>query len=411
MSYLLIRNKGVADFHLFTLLGASTARGDDNKIGQFGSGAKHSALTLLRMGVSPIVKLGLDELTYFTKEIEIGGVKKQRLWIDYKGQQEAQSVVTDFGSMDWDDPHMALREYISNAIDSGNDYSVQIVNEVKAVEGETRIFVPVNGAIMEYYHNLSRYFLHFVDMQGCTHFPNLSGEKCRVYRKGVYVGTMNQESTFHYNLPNIMVDESRNLKIHEAKMAIMKFIIQSMPVRDVVKVILGHEKSFECNNIFYDGSFGRNADLMKVWPMEMVIGNGQATRHLENFAYNMGKVIHHTAPDAYTYWKNYVPSLDTITSTVVNGVVVRALDGNVAENYNTVISYLRKEKLLEIAPRAMTFGGSTAKMFVRGSVLYLNENCDCYTIIEGLGELTGTDFTRASWTRLFNERALYVQPG
>ena len=39
--FLMIANNGVAPVQSFTVLGVSTARGNSDKIGQFGSGAKH----------------------------------------------------------------------------------------------------------------------------------------------------------------------------------------------------------------------------------------------------------------------------------------------------------------------------------------------------------------------------------
>ena len=48
MKYLKIVNKGEIYEKAFTLIGASTKRGDDSKIGFFGSGLKYAMAVLLR---------------------------------------------------------------------------------------------------------------------------------------------------------------------------------------------------------------------------------------------------------------------------------------------------------------------------------------------------------------------------
>ena len=49
--YLIIANPGETQVEAFTVLGASAARGNVEKIGQFGSGAKHAVLCALRSGI------------------------------------------------------------------------------------------------------------------------------------------------------------------------------------------------------------------------------------------------------------------------------------------------------------------------------------------------------------------------
>lgn len=405
-NYLCIRNEGVCDYQLFTLLGASTARGNDAKIGQFGSGAKHGALTLMRMGVTPVVFLGKDELSYYTEDTTISGNVRKRLGVAYKGKKELQSILLDFGGLDWQDPHMALREYVSNAIDSGDKWAVTLVDDAVGVDGETRVYVPLNANILEYYNNISRYFLQTCDMHTVNYFRNLGGEKARIYRKGVFVGTLNETSVYHYNLPNISVDESRNVKNFEAMRSAGYYFTGEMPVKDMVAALIhGSNETMECGSVFFRTMHGmdsvRQKDIRDSWPKEYVIGCGKDTEHLEQFARNKGLQIIQRSPGFYGYWKQFVPSLDNVTTGVVNGLITRELDGYVQKRVETVISFLTAFGLITIRPKIKCFSDSSTKCFTNEGTIYVNENCDYLTIVETIGHFTGQELGRLTWLKMF----------
>ena len=56
--YLMIENRGTVGTKLLTVVGASTARGKPDMIGQFGSGFKNSIALLLRNGIRLVVYIG-----------------------------------------------------------------------------------------------------------------------------------------------------------------------------------------------------------------------------------------------------------------------------------------------------------------------------------------------------------------
>ena len=255
MRYLKIENPGVCPVEGFTLLGASS-KGDSSSpycIGQFGSGNKHAAGVLLRMGLPPIVYCSNHKLSFTTE----AGVMKavdgdylyDRIVIQHGGRtedgkscsfKEPLSQTSNYGSVDWEDVEMALREYVSNAIDAtivhnelnnvkvpypfvGVEIAVVEDSEVKAKKGFTRVFVPLDvvGNMEDFYHNIGKWFLHFSEPWSimCSVLPkknrNLTDKKTAViYRRGVRVrevGRYECESLFDYNLNNVKVDESRNL--------------------------------------------------------------------------------------------------------------------------------------------------------------------------------------------------------
>jgi hypothetical protein len=135
---------------------------------------------------------------------------------------------------------MALREYVSNAIDAtivhnelndvkvpypfvGVEIAVVEDSEVKAKKGFTRVFVPLDvaGKMENFYRNIGKWFLHFSEPWSIKEsvLPkkgrNLSDSKTAViYRRGVRVreiGRSYNNSLFDYNLNDLRMDESRNV--------------------------------------------------------------------------------------------------------------------------------------------------------------------------------------------------------
>jgi hypothetical protein len=284
-TYLKIANPGVADPTAFTLLGASTSRSSDNSqtIGKFGSGNKHGVAVCLRNDAGPIVFCGTLGLTFGTSDVQVDtGLRTKtfaRVNVKYRGKDRAGvsrsatedlGFVLEYGATDWAGMDLALREFVSNAIDraveegevayahawakrhqidsqaKANDPTVQAnyrdailkyrktardfqnvtievvaENQVRAKDGETRVFVPLTPEVAQFYANLGKWFLHFSEPASLTKtiLPkgdrNLNGRKAAViYRRGVRVREFESSdvpSLFDYNLDNLEMDESRKV--------------------------------------------------------------------------------------------------------------------------------------------------------------------------------------------------------
>ena len=128
MQYLAIRNPGVADYSGLTLLGVSTTRnsGCSGTIGTFGSGSKLSIALLLRYGIEPIICCGKLKMRFFTRSQIVKMQVFNRVCVEFSGTDldgrsktstEDLGFVLEWGTADWTKPEMALREFISNAID------------------------------------------------------------------------------------------------------------------------------------------------------------------------------------------------------------------------------------------------------------------------------------------------------
>lgn len=257
--FLKIENKGVAPFEGFTLFGATSKRTSVNPlvIGTFGSGSKMAVGTLLRANLNPQVFCGLTKLQFFTKPVTMkstgGDVSHKQVCVSFTGKIEDKAVnrtedlsfVLDYGTADWTDIGLALREFVSNAIDGQIDttggfdgVNVEVVDEskVRAKDGFTRVFIPLTERVQEWFNNLGKWFLHFsepdVVRDGIQVLPkknrNMTDSKRPViYRRGVYVREFmatDTESVFDYNLLNVQLNEARTFDDWKAKLEVGKAI-------------------------------------------------------------------------------------------------------------------------------------------------------------------------------------------
>jgi hypothetical protein len=232
--YLKIENVGVAPPEAFTLLGASTKR-DSDLIGKFGSGNKHGISTLLREGLDTVVFCSQLRMTFGTKEQEMSGHMFNRVFVKFGGKDEEgkqrsatedMGYVLEYGEDDWGhDVSLALREFVSNAIDAAGykNVTIELVedNQVRAKVGTTRVFVQVNDAVERFKANLGKWFLHFSEPEnlGKQILPkrnrNIGDRRVAViYRRGVRVREFESSDTpslYDYNLNDLPMDEARKV--------------------------------------------------------------------------------------------------------------------------------------------------------------------------------------------------------
>lgn len=270
--YLLIQNPGLAPVEGFLYMGVSTTRdcGVDGVVGKFGSGSKHAVNVCLRAGLQPLIFCGLHKLEYYTKpkiikddlttkQVEMVHCKQTGKTIDGKqvSKDKELGFSIDYGAYDWTDLSMALREYVSNAIDrtirGEGDFqnalkegrlSVEVVseNQIRAKDGFTRVYLPFNQEVQKFYSELGKRFLHFSEPECLNQVilpkrdRNLSRVKtAMIYRNGVLVRETNDQhpSLFDYNFgSDLRIDESRNLSDYDVK------YIATLAVRDADKSVL-----------------------------------------------------------------------------------------------------------------------------------------------------------------------------
>jgi len=211
--YIKIQNDGEIDVNAFLLLGASTKRGDEDKIGYFGSGLKYAISVLLRNQIPFYVFSGEKEIKITTVKEEFRGQEFQVIKINNK----KTSLTTHMGP-DWE-PWFSIREIYCNALDEQSS-SISTAQGVVGESGKTTFYISFDEKITDLFKNWNRYFSNkredvvLDDVINGTKVLDGSSDEFIVYRKGVQCYTENQKSLYHYDLAWVEINESRVLKSH-----------------------------------------------------------------------------------------------------------------------------------------------------------------------------------------------------
>jgi len=208
MKLLRIVNQGLIDPQALSLLGASTKRGDEAKIGMFGSGNKYALAYFLRNGsvevYSGTKKVPIEVRTEIFREKEFGVV-----YIN----NERTSITTEFG-MEWKF-WQATREIYSNALDEGGA-TIALVDKMNPKEGETHFYIATNqDDIQSFVEEFDMYFNDkrkplFSNHIGTIYEKSVS-KNLVLYRKGIRCYDSPKRSIFDYNIDNIRINESRTI--------------------------------------------------------------------------------------------------------------------------------------------------------------------------------------------------------
>ena len=258
MSYLMIRNEGVADSSAFTLLGVSTTRFANRygTIGQFGSGSKHAIALLLRHGINPVIATGNLLMEFFTKPKFISGQQFDQVCVKYSGKDidgNSKTATEDlgwtlqWGTQDWTQLVMAFREVVSNAIDgstivgkSYKDVEFKVKDKPRAKAGHTAVYLPMTQDVQNMWKQIGTLFLHYSNPSYLNRkiLPKIGNDDhLLIYKKGVLACKLEGKSTFDYNLGDeLTLDESRNAQSWDVRYAVAKALSKA-EARDIAQIL------------------------------------------------------------------------------------------------------------------------------------------------------------------------------
>lgn len=240
--YFKIENAGEIEVEAFRLIGASTKRDDNTKIGFFGSGLKYAIAVLLREGIPFTVYSGGREVKITTRKTTMRGKDFEVIHIDGK----ATSLTTEMGPT-WL-PWFAVREIFCNAIDEGG-HAIGIAPMPSEIKGKTVFYIGIDDKLKAVLEKWNDYFSEKREDvvstgRGVKFF--YGGNNTIIYRKGVQVFTSNTPSLYHYDGFELEINESRVLSGDwEVKHNIAQYFVKNATVEMARNFFLNYKGKLE----------------------------------------------------------------------------------------------------------------------------------------------------------------------
>lgn len=213
MKYLVITNKGELELGALTLLGASTKREDQSKVGFFGSGFKYALATLIRLGSMPTIFAGESELKLGTAAERFRD--KSFSVITVNGRKS--SITTEAGPAwgAWE----AIRDIWANAQDEGSATREVRQDKPRGTSGSTSIWIPVNPLVQEVLNAWDKYFIGSRKRLGGNPQIDLLSKHVAVQQPWIGNGGFlaigeeqgSNTSLFDYQIKGRVLNESRRL--------------------------------------------------------------------------------------------------------------------------------------------------------------------------------------------------------
>lgn len=211
MNYIRIENTGLIEIEDLTLIGSSSKRDQDDKIGMFGSGWKYALAYLMRNDLTPVIFRAEDRINIDTNII-LHRDKPTEI-ITVNGKQT--SLTTEMGPLwtGW----MALREIVSNAIDEGgyriSQYFESDESQLKGQAGKTVIYIKMNNELSKVMINFQSYFsFSRKPIYSNTHgkiYAKPEQSETTIYRRGIKCNENKIICNYDFDFNDIVINESR----------------------------------------------------------------------------------------------------------------------------------------------------------------------------------------------------------
>jgi hypothetical protein len=211
--YLKIQSAGEIEIEAFTLIGASSKRNDETKIGYFGSGLKYSIASMLRNNIDFKIFQGENEIKFDVVEKTF----RNEIYnaISVNGQET--SMTTTMGGSDWDIAFAPIREIYSNALDEDENVNLIDTDELIGKSETTTIYIEKTEGVRHFFENFMDYFCDknpnvITSNNYCTVYPKTMDGTLRLFRKGILCShDSEKQSLFSYNSEHFSINESRVL--------------------------------------------------------------------------------------------------------------------------------------------------------------------------------------------------------
>jgi len=275
--YILIQNDGEIETNSFELIGASTKRNEEGKIGFFGSGLKYSIAYMMRTGIDFKVYSGLQELSFTTIPETLKDQTFDRICINGK----PTSYTVTMGPT-WKEDWYVLREVYCNAVDEGSCQMIKEMEVIQPSEGKTRIFIERTDKLDEVVNRWDAFFsderepifiapntytcyfghedVTATSRQSIKVFSKTDGV---LFRKGIKVYTK-PDLLFDYGCDSVNINEDRTAKnpsgIHYAFAEMAAMLYDENWVKSILRTSKDKKPCDEYYALTINGSEGDASD-------------------------------------------------------------------------------------------------------------------------------------------------------
>lgn len=308
--FIKIENKGEVDHLAFNLMGASTKRLDNTKIGFFGSGNKYAIAFLLRKNIYFRIFSGEQEIIFGKKSVSFRKDKYDMITINGKDT----SMTTEMGPT-WED-WFIIREFYCNAMDEG-DAKLSTVDNIKSIKGKTTIFIEKTPELAIFFDTIDNFILTnnkgFIESQ-LTEYGKIDifeklGNEFICYRKGIRINEKNNKnSLYRYNFDQISINEARTaLYPYEVTQGIAAFFNTTKNKDYILNYLRNWKGTFEENAYweYVNNTFSEVwHDVLKgkrVYPEKYALHSGDSESKMNAFIVpnNLASKIHKDFPDIH----------------------------------------------------------------------------------------------------------------
>lgn len=214
MDYIAIKNNGYIEEKDLYLIGSSTKRDDDTKIGIFGSGWKFALAWFMRNGCKVTIYSGKEEIKIGTVTVDHRGTNVEVITVN--GKSTSLTTMMGIKWTGW----MALREVIANAIDEGG-FEFEVDSAITPKEDTTVIYIGINDEIKGFINNFDNYFCfnrkdgikitnsNSFDSINSTIYIKETASPVVVYRKGIRCVEKLFNSYIDFDFYELEINESR----------------------------------------------------------------------------------------------------------------------------------------------------------------------------------------------------------
>lgn len=265
MKWIRLRNTGDLDFPtMLSLFGASVKIRED-AIGRFGNGSRYSFALACRLGIPIKVLTSGKTYTMCTAQEQFRGKDFDVVCFKTKtGSIVRSPITTELGQHDWTDIWFIFREFYSNMLDEGG--TAELIDGIGEPEdGFVDVYLP--------YNEFSKYFDNVRDYFNTSHYEGLEVGTGRVYKKGVYVGT----------IPDLKLDLWTNdVKITESRTMNLESVYDCLAVALSNTTEVSSKSTIIYKN-FFKSPGATNVNLWSWSSIEENIHNGLEAAHGSNY--------------------------------------------------------------------------------------------------------------------------------